>query len=334
MTAVQLFTRSEHGGLPVVVHDEGRKFDLDLPGGERSFTSSRQLMAVLHGGRDPHLPWRRYFKVGPYADPLPTPLESVFDLWGRDGDMTVDDGGGPRVVGDARLTDDPGSSPVELQGAPGSSLGASVRISVGSTTLGIDLENRAHEVAKLFYAGFGRRCFTQGYDTEEVLQEVYKGLLARNAGSCPYDPRKSSFGHYVHMVCSCILSNYHRKERRRRAREQVGVRAFLEDGRWANMDTRDALARSSVSNCSGASARTDAAFYDFEMRQAEEALADHLSRSVPGVSAEGVQYALAVLPFKAAGCTRREIVGHTGLKPAHVEKGVKLLQRAARSWLS
>lgn len=332
MTAVQLYTRSEHGAMPVKVHDEGRRFELDLPDGGQSFTSSRQLMTTIHGGRDPHLPWRRYFKVGPYAPVLPTPIETVLDLWGRDGDMTVDGGGGPRVVGDTRLTIDP--SPGQARGAPNSSTRGRSQISDGSIVLGIDLENRSHEVAKLFYAGFGRRCFSQGYDTDEVLQEIFKGLLARNAGACPYDSRKSSFGHYVHMVCHCVLSNYHRKERRRRAREQVGVRAFLEDGQFANMDTRDALSRSSADNCAGSAGRVDASFYDLEMRLAEAALAQHLERGLSGATTEAVQYALAVLPFKAAGCTRREIAGHTGLKPAHVEKGVKLLQRAARSWCS
>jgi hypothetical protein len=88
---------------------------------------------------------------------------------------------------------------------------------------GIDLENRSHEVRKLFYAGFGARCIASGYSPEDVLQEIYKGLIARNNGICPFDPRKSSFGHYVHMVCGCIMANYHRKMKKRMEREQVGI---------------------------------------------------------------------------------------------------------------
>lgn len=88
---------------------------------------------------------------------------------------------------------------------------------------GIDLVNRSHEVRKLFYAGFGARCVASGYSPEDVLQEIYKGLIARNKGICPFDPRKSSFGHYVHMVCGCIMANYHRKMKKRREREQVGI---------------------------------------------------------------------------------------------------------------
>lgn len=85
--------------------------------------------------------------------------------------------------------------------------------------LGIDLQARGTEVRKLFYAAFARGLVKDGYDPEEVLQEVYRGLLARNLGKCPFDPKKSSFGHYVHIVARCVIANLIRKERRRAAHE-------------------------------------------------------------------------------------------------------------------
>ena len=90
---------------------------------------------------------------------------------------------------------------------------------VSQVPLGIDLHKRGHEVRKLMYAGFGLRIARSGYDPEEVLQEVYRGILVRNEGKCPFDVRKSSFGHYVHMVIECVLNNYHRKEQRKRHHE-------------------------------------------------------------------------------------------------------------------
>jgi DNA-directed RNA polymerase specialized sigma24 family protein len=84
------------------------------------------------------------------------------------------------------------------------------------------MAERAHEVKKLFYAGgFVRVLLREGLDPEDFLQEVYRGLLARNEGTCPWDHTKSSFGHYVHIVIRCILSNYLRKERRRSSMETV-----------------------------------------------------------------------------------------------------------------
>lgn len=84
-----------------------------------------------------------------------------------------------------------------------------------STGTGIDLAVRGHEVRKLFYAAFARGLIKDGYNPEDALQEVYRGLLARNKGTCPFDVTKSSFGHYVHIVTGCVLANYVRKEKRK-----------------------------------------------------------------------------------------------------------------------
>lgn len=88
------------------------------------------------------------------------------------------------------------------------------------TDLGIDLALRGQEVRKLFYAGnFVGSLTREGIDPDEFIQEVYRGLLARNKGACPWDAKKSSFGHYVHLVLRCVLSNVIRRERLRRTRE-------------------------------------------------------------------------------------------------------------------
>lgn len=107
-----------------------------------------------------------------------------------------------------------------IRDAGAASAVAAVAESTSVGPVGIDLAVRGIEVRKLLYAGFGYRMSRGGYDPEEVLQEVYRGLLVRNRGKCPFDVRKSSFGHYVHMVIECVLSNYHRRESRRRASEQ------------------------------------------------------------------------------------------------------------------
>lgn len=101
---------------------------------------------------------------------------------------------------------------------------------------GIDLQNRSDEVRKLFYSGFGARCVASGYNPEDVLQEIYRGIIARNAGICPFDPKKSSFGHYVHMVCGCIVANYHRKMSKIRQREQVGIFDWGSDDSYGLQD--------------------------------------------------------------------------------------------------
>lgn len=91
---------------------------------------------------------------------------------------------------------------------------ATVQDSITVST-GIDLTARGHEVRKLFYAAFARGLVKDGYNPEDALQEVYRGLLVRNKGRCPFDVKKSSFGHYVHIVARCVLGNYIRKEKRK-----------------------------------------------------------------------------------------------------------------------
>lgn len=73
--------------------------------------------------------------------------------------------------------------------------------------LGIDLAKRGHEVRKLLFKGFGRLIVGNRLDPDDVTQEVFKALLVRNQGKCPWDSTKSSFGHYVHMVCMCVVNN-------------------------------------------------------------------------------------------------------------------------------
>jgi DNA-directed RNA polymerase specialized sigma24 family protein len=70
------------------------------------------------------------------------------------------------------------------------------------------------DVKRLFLAGYGKLLHMKGLDVEDVLQEVYMGLLIRNSGDGAWDPAKSSFGHYVHMVCGSVVLNYVSKQKR------------------------------------------------------------------------------------------------------------------------
>ena len=79
---------------------------------------------------------------------------------------------------------------------------------LNGSDLGIDLNTRAVEVAKLFYAGgYSAKAKAMGCVPEDLLQEVYRALEVRNRGICPWDHRKSSFGHYVHLVMNGTAIN-------------------------------------------------------------------------------------------------------------------------------
>ena len=104
---------------------------------------------------------------------------------------------------------------------------------LNGSDLGIDLQERAIEVARLFYAGgYAAKAKAMGIEPEELLQEVYKALEIRNRGICPWDHRKSSFGHYVHLVINGTAINQSKTQgRRRRGEVPLPSRADKEGGK-------------------------------------------------------------------------------------------------------
>ena len=89
--------------------------------------------------------------------------------------------------------------------------------------LGIDVAKHKNDIKNLFYKRQGQKLMKAGVNAEEVLQEVYKGLLIRNRGSCPFDPEKSAMSTYIVMVVDCITMNYMNKFNRISDRFVTGV---------------------------------------------------------------------------------------------------------------
>lgn len=167
-------------------------------------------------------------------------------------------------------------------------------------SLGIDLSEKFLDVKKLFLAGFGKKVVQRGFDPEDVLQEVYKGLLVRNYGKCPWDKNKATMGYYVHMVSSNILSNYTRKRDRVKSNEVVGWRG--PDGEFHD------VAESSLSRD--------------RQKPIDESSTRDLSRWV--IENVDLDYASKlrlkqILPLLIEGHTKREISRRVGLKNREVE---------------
>lgn len=93
---------------------------------------------------------------------------------------------------------------------------------------GIDLGEKHKDIARILYAKFWRHIQALRLDPEDVLQEVYRGILVRNDGTCPWDESKGSFGSYVFMVCHCVLSNLSDRQKRKYGKEYVGIPENLE----------------------------------------------------------------------------------------------------------
>jgi hypothetical protein len=156
-----------------------------------------------------------------------------------------------------------------------------------------------------------------GYDPEDVLQEVYKGLLVRNAGKCPWDPAKSSFGHYVHMVCGCILSNYHRKQYRIREVEQLGISSPIEEGGWAD------VASNTTVPALPTSMQVDAL-----LREEVASLTNYLKA---GSSIEG-RLAAQILPLIVQGMSRQDMAPALGVSRTAITRAYAHLRTQTLDW--
>jgi len=176
---------------------------------------------------------------------------------------------------------------------------------------------KADEVRRLLWRGFAGKMLSQGYDPEDVVQEVYRGLLVRNKGRCPWDARKSTFGHYVHMVISCVLTNYHRKQARRIDRDALP----LDCGRDGEERVTDVGQYGSCSIEDGSEVGDMLALEQLALYLAE----------LPDDAPEA-ELGRQILPLVASGHQRGEIVRHTGRRPSLVSRALAWLRRQTALW--
>lgn len=273
--ALTLYCRSRDGGNPVEVFPEGYRL------GSEIYTSKRQLLIAATGhptGRN--WTWNRYFRLGKWApEPLTVPTLDLVEFF-------TTTGTGPK-----------GGLVVQVK-----------------PKLGIDLTARGGEVAKILFAGFGSWIYSGGYDPEDVLQEVYRGILTRNAGKCPWDARKSSFGHYVHMVCQGVLSNWHRKIKRKRENEVVGVLTCNDHGDLVIGDVGSSNLPASQTS------------QPTEILQATADLLSHIP------SDPATYLARRIVPLIRDGYTLVEMARLLGVKKSAVSEALAVLRHYAGTW--
>ncbi len=288
------YARTEHGGHPVLADPNG--FLVRWPSGSVRYLSARKtIMALVNRTpqpgpqhRDPKITFDRYFRQGSFQRPEPAVTLDTLTMFSPE--LTVE--------------------------VPVPKIKTSTAITI-ATPRGIDLDRRGHEVRKLFYAGYGRRVIKYGYDPEDVLQEVYKGLLVRNRGKCPFDPGKSSFGHYVHMVCGCIVSNYRRRYSRLSRNEQFGVmtvEGIVEDVSCADLAIEDAEQEDHAEMTSAVDRLTALVRHEAWVRDADPTVAEQVAR------------------LMIQGYRKSEIAQRIGETPALVARMLRMIREVAAAW--
>ena len=301
------YARWEHGNHKVIKQTGGYQVHWPMEmGGEVSYPSARQTILALvngspvvaKGAKDPHLTFDRYFKVGRHASHRyrNAPAQDALRMFSAD------------------------ISIAQTPSATGVGMGTHISVAIQPKPPGIDLAARGHEVRKLFYAGFGRKVIAMGYDPEEVLQEVYKGILVRNTGKCPFDPAKSSFGHYVHMVCSGRVANYRRKHSRRSRYEVFGVSAIGEPGTIIDVAEADL-------------ASVDANQYDqVAMVDAQEDLTAFIHHRAVEAGYKDPNFAVECALHLLNGGRRGEIAIKTGKTTRQIGRVLRLVRSFTLEW--
>jgi DNA-directed RNA polymerase specialized sigma24 family protein len=191
-----------------------------------------------------------------------------------------------------------------------------VGIDLGEKSARRDSTYKADEVRRLLWKGFAGKMLSQGYDPEDVLQEVYRGLLVRNKGKCPWDARKSTFGHYVFLVIGCVLTNYHRKQVRRIDKDTVPL--------TMNKDGEQMADIGQFGSCS----------IEYGSELGEMLALDELAEYLEGLPDAGPEAILGrqILSLVASGHQRGDIVKKTGKKPSLVSRALAWLRRQTALW--
>jgi hypothetical protein len=288
------YARVRHGGHKVVADSLGFVVHWPRHGRARYKTARQTLIALINRtpkpsrtSRDPKITFDRYFR--PNSQKVPYTCD-VFTLFS------------PKIsVAEPKI---------RIKSSPDLSVEPSL-------SAGIDLALRGHEVRKLFFAGYGRRVLRYGYDPEDVLQEIYQGILVRNKGKCPFDPSKSSFGHYVHMICGCIVSNYRRRYSRLERNEQFGVTSV--NGEVLDVGEAD-MAVSEPDQEMGLGQSMLKSTLEIEIRKA----ASHAN-----MSPDLTEVCMAMM---IQGHRKGEIVARTGEPPNTIAKMLKLIRTVAGEW--
>lgn len=183
---------------------------------------------------------------------------------------------------------------------------------------GIDLLNRSDEVAKLLNYACGSAIRHYDYDFDDVLQDVYKGIIARNNGKSPWDPDRSSFGNYVILVSQSVFRNYHARQQRIRSREQIGTRT-LKGSEYVTVDASELGVTEP----------------DWGQIGVVEVMDDLLTtmQSIEGSHKSEARLARQILPLVYKGMKRSEIADELDIGVAVVGRALSWLRGAAKEWV-
>lgn len=85
----------------------------------------------------------------------------------------------------------------------------------------MQVQDRVSDVRALVIAHLGPTLTQQGLDPEEFLQELWRSIMARQAGPNPYDPKRAAFSTWVLQVARGVLGHHRNRVFRWRDTERL-----------------------------------------------------------------------------------------------------------------
>jgi RNA polymerase sigma factor (sigma-70 family) len=104
--------------------------------------------------------------------------------------------------------------------------------------LGIDVRAKYNDIRKIV----GSHLYSSKLDAEDLMQDVVLAILKKNGTPSAFDPKKSSFSHYVFLIASNVLRTALLKQRRWNRNQRVGARSTIVDDHdpiaaWIHVET-------------------------------------------------------------------------------------------------
>lgn len=82
-----------------------------------------------------------------------------------------------------------------------------------SASRGLDLGRHYGDLRRIYFKFFSRRAAALDLEDEDVLQGVAMKVVRANMGRSPFDPNRSSLGHYLYICIDSYLRNQAEKAR-------------------------------------------------------------------------------------------------------------------------
>jgi DNA-directed RNA polymerase specialized sigma24 family protein len=189
-----LYSRYEDGSKPIQIKEEGegRRKRYELEVGGKIFTSLSSFLKTSKSKAATS--FYTYFGVRKISD---LPIFSIFrDIEEYRNEQLAE-------------FENEASSIEEVKG--------------GDVKTGFNIADKKKDIERIFYAFYAKRAVAEGLSVEDLLQQVFIGLISRNTKRGAWNPARGSFGSYIHLVIGSVYRNFRKKEISRGMKERLEV---------------------------------------------------------------------------------------------------------------